>query len=77
MEYIEIWDESLQIEFANSFYKCFNFEKDNYNSEEFQDKLMKVYFMMLDIINPLLKFFMKIISTDDHNVYNILFTLGI
>jgi len=87
MEYIEIWDESLQIEFSNSIYKIFYFDSINeiYNHDFYfnnsnqhlsfihlkeceQKEILRIYFVMKDITNPLLKFLMKIISTDEKNV---------
>ena len=87
LEYIEIWDEILQIEFSNSIYRIFYFEQisdiyfhDFYfkNSNENllfknikeadQKEILRIYYEMKDIINPIIKFFMKIICLDDKNV---------
>ena len=81
LEYIEIWDESLQIEFSNSIYKIFYFDSINgvynhdfyFNSsnqhlafinikESDQKEILRIYYGMKDIVNPVLKFLMKIIS---------------
>lgn len=89
LEYIEIWDEILQIEFSNSIYRIFYVDSIseiyyasfymnssnqhlNYKNikESDQKEIMKIYYGMKDIINALLKFLMKIISTDDKNVKN-------
>lgn len=87
MQYIEIWDESLQIEFSNSIYKIFYFQSigEIYNhdfyfnksnqhlafiniKENEQKEILRIYYGMQDIINPILKFLMKVICTDDKNV---------
>jgi len=87
LEYIEIWDECLQIEFSNSIYKIFyldsinriyehdfylNISKENLAfvniKESDQKEILRIYFIMKDIVNPVLKFLMKIISTDEKNV---------
>jgi hypothetical protein len=87
LEYIEIWDEILQIEFSNSIYKIFFYDKiheiyshdfyfkiSNENllfkniKETYQKEILKIYYGMKDIVNPILKFLMKIISLDDKNV---------
>jgi len=87
LEYIEIWDEILQIEFSNSIYKIFYYDQigeiyfhDFYfkNSNEkllfinikepHQKEILKIYYGMKDIVNPIIKFLMKIISLDDKNV---------
>ena len=53
-EYVEIWDEKLQIDFANAISQVFQ-------DETHHDNLKELY-------NLILKFCMKIISTDDKNV---------
>jgi hypothetical protein len=87
LQYIEIWDESLQIEFSNSIYKIFYFESisEIYNHEFYfnnsnqhlafisikeneQKEILRIYYGMRDIVNPLLKFLMKVIFNDDRNV---------
>jgi len=92
LEYIEIWDESLQIEFSNSIYKIFYFDSINevYNHDFYfnksnqnlafinikeieQKEILRIYYGMKDIVNPVLKFLMKIISTDEKNVKTKLF----
>lgn len=89
LEYIEIWDEQLQIEFSNSIYKIFYYEqvgdiylhdfyfrKSNENllfrniKETDQKEILRIYYGMKDIVNPILKFLMKIISLEDKNVIN-------
>jgi hypothetical protein len=87
LEYIEIWDEILQIEFSNSIYKIFYydqigeiyshdfyFKSSNENllftniKDIYQKEILKIHFGMKDIVNPIIKFLMKIISLDDKNV---------
>lgn len=87
LAYIEIWDESLQIEFSNSIYKIFYydpigdiffhdfyFKNSNENllfiniKETDQKEILRIYYGMKDIVNPIIKFLMKIISLDDKNV---------
>jgi hypothetical protein len=57
IEYIEIWEENLQIEFAKSLEKLFKTSQADLLLENFKK-----------IFNPLIKFCMKIISTDDKAV---------
>lgn len=88
LEYIEIWDEALQIDFSNSIYKMFfinsiaeiyndDFYFNNTNEhllfinikESEQKNILTIYYNTQNVINPLLKFLMKIIcSTDDRNI---------
>jgi len=90
LEYIEIWDEALQIDFSNSIFKMFfvNSISEIYNEDFYfnntnehllfinikeadQKNILTIYYNTQHIINPLLKFFMKIIcSTDDRNIVN-------
>lgn len=84
IEYIEIWDESLQIDFSLSIYKIFFIESisEFYNydfyfnnsnehlifmniSEKDQKNILTIYYNMTDIINPIIKFIMKMISSGD------------
>jgi len=88
LEYIEIWDEALQMDFSNSIYKIFfvssiseiynddfHFNSTNENllfvniKELDQKSILTIYYNTQNIINPLLKFLMKIISsTDERNL---------
>ncbi len=87
LQYIEIWDESLQIEFSNSIYKIFYFESiseiynydfyfNNSNQhlsfinlrENEQKEILRIYYGMRDIVNPVIKFLLKVICTDDQIV---------
>lgn len=87
LQYIEIWDESLQIEFSNSIYKIFYFDSisDIYNHDFYfnnsnqhlvfiniresdQKEILRIYYVMRDIVNSVLKYLMKVICTDDKNV---------
>ena len=87
LEYLEIWDETLQIDFSNSIQKIFFLEKipeifehdffysnSNKNlafseiNEDLQKDIIMIYSNMKDIINSILKFLMKIISTDEKKV---------
>lgn len=87
LQYIEIWDESLQIEFSNSIYKIFYYQTitEIYNNDFYfhksnqdlafiniketdQKEILRIYYVMRDIVNPVLKFLMKVICNDDKNV---------
>lgn len=85
LEYIEIWDESLQIDFSCSIYKIFfikyisefynyDFYFNNNNEhltfmnikEKVQKDILTIYYNTTDIINPIIKFIMKMISNGDN-----------
>ena len=57
IEYIEIWDENLQVIFAQTLEKIYS----NSNKVEIFSNLERVH-------NLIIKFCMKIISTDDNKV---------
>ncbi len=61
LEYIEIWDDSLQIGLANAIYNLFT---KNLNCE------VELGNNMADSVNLVIKFCMKMISTELSNVNN-------
>jgi len=58
MEYIEIWDDCLQYALASSIYIIYSVKTDR----------LKTFTNMNIIVNPLIKFCMKIISTEVNSV---------
>jgi hypothetical protein len=69
LEYIEIWDESFQISFAKALAQIYS-KFLNTGIEEDEEKLPLIYYSMNDILNQLIKFCMKIISTEDTVIMN-------
>ncbi len=63
LEYIEIWDDPFQISLAISIYNLFKID-----IETEEDDLLRIHNSMSNIINPILKFCMKIISQEIPNV---------
>lgn len=62
MEYIEIWDDCLQLALAEAIYSI-------YNASNIDEKVtFLLFFNMSGIIHSLLKFCMKIISTEVSHV---------
>jgi hypothetical protein len=59
-EYLEIWEDSLQLEFAKAITNCF--------SEYHEKSNFVIYENSIQSINIILKYFMKIISTNDANI---------
>ena len=77
LEYIEIWEDSLQIAFAAAIENTFNpdsildkFEVLEENNLLYEDeiKMSLIYSNTVNIANLILKFCMKIISTEVSNV---------
>ena len=66
LEYIEIWDDPFQISLAISIYNLFKID-----IETEEEELLRVLNSMSNIINPILKFCMKIISIEIQNVIKI------
>lgn len=63
LEYIEIWDDNLQIGLANAIFNLFTI---NLNCE------VELANNMVDSINLVIKFSMKMISTELSNVIDII-----
>lgn len=63
LEYIEIWDDNLQIGLANAIFNLFTI---NLNNE------VELANNMVDSINLVIKFSMKMISTELSNVIDII-----
>ena len=59
IEYIEIWEESLQKDFITSIFNIFN--KSDGNEES-------IYKCFGNLFNKIIKYFIKMISTNDKNV---------
>jgi hypothetical protein len=67
MDYIEIWDDNLQTALANSIYIIYT----NTRNENEVNAFYRIYSNMEKIVNSLLKFCMKIVSTEVNDVIKI------
>ena len=59
IEYIEIWEESLQKDFITSIFNIFKNPKGQIDT---------IYESFTNIFNKIIKYFIKMISTNDKNV---------